>query len=179
MGDGGKAPKYLTEGSGSHGPLYPRPGSGHTSSRAILFDREAEHSRHGPEGAHPVLPPGGLGGARRHGDLVLPVCCDEVIAQTGISPKEIAAIGITNQRETTVLWDRATGRPIHNAIVWQCRRTAPLVDELTARGLAPHIRPPPASSPTPTSPPPKSSGFSMRWRGPGRRPSGGKSSSAR
>ena len=64
----------------------------------------------------------------------------EVIAQTGISPKEIAAIGITNQRETTVLWDRATGRPIHNAIVWQCRRTAPLVDELTARGLAPHIQ---------------------------------------
>ena len=64
----------------------------------------------------------------------------EVIAQTGVSPAEIAAIGITNQRETTILWDRATGRPIHNAIVWQCRRTAEIVDSLIAGGLGDHIR---------------------------------------
>ena len=64
----------------------------------------------------------------------------EVIAQTGVSPAEIAAIGITNQRETTILWDRATGRPIHNAIVWQCRRTAEIVDSLIAGGLGGHIR---------------------------------------
>ena len=64
----------------------------------------------------------------------------EVLAKTGVSPAEVAAIGITNQRETTVLWDRATGRPIHNAIVWQCRRTAPLVDRLLADGLGDHIR---------------------------------------
>ncbi len=64
----------------------------------------------------------------------------EVIAKTGVSPKEIAAIGITNQRETTVLWDKETGKPIHNAIVWQCRRTASMVDELLERGLGDHIR---------------------------------------
>ncbi|WP_186564269.1 glycerol kinase GlpK [Lawsonibacter celer] len=64
----------------------------------------------------------------------------EVIAKTGVSAGEIAAIGITNQRETTVVWDRETGRPIHNAIVWQCRRTAEMVDALLADGLGEHIR---------------------------------------
>ncbi len=60
----------------------------------------------------------------------------EVLARCGVDPSEIAAIGITNQRETTILWDKQTGRPIYNAIVWQCRRTAGMVDELTARGLS-------------------------------------------
>ena len=55
-----------------------------------------------------------------------------MLAQTGIAPNEVAAIGITNQRETTIVWDKATGRPIYNAIVWQCRRTAPLCEELKA-----------------------------------------------
>lgn len=64
----------------------------------------------------------------------------EVIAQSGVSPEDVAAIGITNQRETTILWDRTTGRPIHNAIVWQCRRTAEIVDRLIADGLGDHIR---------------------------------------
>jgi glycerol kinase len=64
----------------------------------------------------------------------------EVIAQTGVAPRDIAAIGLTNQRETTILWDRETGRPIHNAIVWQCRRTADLVDQLRADGLEEHIK---------------------------------------
>ena len=54
----------------------------------------------------------------------------EVIAQSNVRASDIAAIGITNQRETTVLWDKVTGTPIYNAIVWQCRRTAPLVDKL-------------------------------------------------
>ena len=64
----------------------------------------------------------------------------EAIARSGVEPSEIAAIGITNQRETTILWDRATGRPLHNAIVWQCRRTAELVDQLRSDGLEGHIR---------------------------------------
>ncbi len=64
----------------------------------------------------------------------------EVIAQSNIHASELAAIGITNQRETTILWDKTTGRPIYNAIVWQCRRTAPIVDDLVARGLSGHIR---------------------------------------
>ncbi len=64
----------------------------------------------------------------------------EVIAQADVDPRDIAAIGITNQRETTVVWDKATGRPVYNAIVWQCRRTAELCDKLVADGLAPYIK---------------------------------------
>lgn len=60
----------------------------------------------------------------------------EAIAQAGIDAREIAAIGITNQRETTVVWDKATGKPVYNAIVWQCRRTAPICDEIKGKGLA-------------------------------------------
>ncbi len=64
----------------------------------------------------------------------------EVLAKADISAAEIAAIGITNQRETTILWDAETGRPIYNAIVWQCRRTADRVDTLLAQGYGDHIR---------------------------------------
>ncbi len=114
---------------------------GTTSSRAILFDREQNILGMAQKALTQYYPREGW---VEHDAMEIwssqYAVMMEVIAQTGISPKEIAAIGITNQRETTVLWDRATGRPIHNAIVWQCRRTAPLVDELTARGLAPHIQ---------------------------------------
>lgn len=58
----------------------------------------------------------------------------EAMARNGIESDEIAAIGITNQRETTICWDRATGEPVYNAIVWQCRRTAPMVDRLKEDG---------------------------------------------
>ncbi|MEP7277905.1 MAG: glycerol kinase GlpK [Bacteroidota bacterium] len=64
----------------------------------------------------------------------------EVIAKQSISSRQIAAIGITNQRETTIVWEKATGKPIYNAIVWQDRRTAIFCDELKARGLANIIR---------------------------------------
>ena len=57
-----------------------------------------------------------------------------VLRKEAVDPKEIAAIGITNQRETTVVWEKETGRPIYNAIVWQCRRTADLCEELKAQG---------------------------------------------
>jgi glycerol kinase len=59
-----------------------------------------------------------------------------VLRETGVSAGQIAAIGITNQRETTVLWDRNTGKPVHNAIVWQCRRTAPICNSLRDQGKA-------------------------------------------
>ncbi len=62
------------------------------------------------------------------------------VASSGITPAEIAAVGITNQRETTILWERASGRPVGNAIVWQCRRTAALCDRLKADGAEPEIR---------------------------------------
>ncbi|WP_024614099.1 glycerol kinase GlpK [Clostridium sp. Ade.TY] len=64
----------------------------------------------------------------------------EAIAKSNISPDEIAAIGITNQRETTIVWDKNTGTPIYNAIVWQCRRTASICDELRAKGLEEYIK---------------------------------------
>ncbi len=64
----------------------------------------------------------------------------EVIAQTGIEPSDIAGIGITNQRETTILWDRQTGKPVYNAIVWQCRRTASLCEELKEKGLEDYVK---------------------------------------
>ncbi|MDF2892618.1 MAG: glycerol kinase [Clostridia bacterium] len=64
----------------------------------------------------------------------------EVIETVGIRPEAIAAIGITNQRETTVIWDKATGKPICNAIVWQCKRTADLCRELKEKGLEPYVK---------------------------------------
>lgn len=65
---------------------------------------------------------------------------DEIITQTEVEPSDIAAIGITNQRETVVLWDRKTGKPVSRAIVWQCRRTAPMCDRFKSEGLVPIFR---------------------------------------
>ncbi|WP_257274677.1 MULTISPECIES: glycerol kinase GlpK [unclassified Endozoicomonas] len=64
----------------------------------------------------------------------------EVLAKTGIRSDEIAALGITNQRETTVVWDKNTGRPVYNAIVWQCRRTTEICEQLKKEGLESYIR---------------------------------------
>ena len=64
----------------------------------------------------------------------------QALAGARVLPSEIAAVGITNQRETTILWERATGRPVHNAIVWQCRRTAPLCERLKADGAEAEFR---------------------------------------
>jgi glycerol kinase len=62
------------------------------------------------------------------------------MAKLGIQAREIASIGITNQRETTIVWNKNTGQPIYNAIVWQCRRTADMVEEIKNKGLEPYIR---------------------------------------
>ncbi len=64
----------------------------------------------------------------------------QAVTTAGVAPAEIAAVGITNQRETAILWERASGRPVHNAIVWQCRRTAALCDRLKADGVEPELR---------------------------------------
>src|ERR1700712_2354056 len=64
----------------------------------------------------------------------------EAILNAGLSAKDVAAIGITNQRETTILWDKRTGEPLHNAIVWQDRRTSGYCDELRAKGHATNIQ---------------------------------------
>lgn len=67
-------------------------------------------------------------------------CVEEVLSKSGIRPAEIAGIGITNQRETTVLWDLTTGKPLYNAIVWQCRRSADICENLKDMGLADDVR---------------------------------------
>lgn len=64
----------------------------------------------------------------------------EVLERSGIRPEEIAAIGITNQRETTIVWNKNTGRPVYNAIVWQCRRTASICDDLIEAGYEDYVR---------------------------------------
>ncbi len=64
----------------------------------------------------------------------------ECIAKSGVSPDEIAAVGITNQRETVIAWDKKSGKPVCNAIVWQCRRTADICEELEGQGYAEYIR---------------------------------------
>ena len=114
---------------------------GTTSSRAILFDREQNMIAVSQKELTQIYPREGWVEhdpmeiwSSQYGVMM------EVIAQSGVRAEEIAAIGITNQRETTILWDRETGRPICNAIVWQCRRTAELVDNLLAQGLGDHIR---------------------------------------
>ena len=65
---------------------------------------------------------------------------NRVLRENGVAASEVACIGITNQRETTILWDRRTGRPLHNAIVWQCRRTAPQCEQMVADGCEDYIR---------------------------------------
>lgn len=104
---------------------------GTTSSRAILFDREQNIIGIRQKEFTQFYPKDGW---VEHDPMEI------YSSQYAVMMEVIAAIGVTNQRETTVLWDRATGRPIYNAIVWQCRRTAEIVDDLKAKGLTEHIR---------------------------------------
>jgi len=104
---------------------------GTTSSRCIIFDREQNIVGSAQREFAQIYPkPGWV----EHDPMEIwssqYSVLTEALAQTGITPEDVAAIGITNQRETTVVWDKATGRPIYNAIVWQCRRTAGLCEEL-------------------------------------------------
>ena len=113
---------------------------GTTSSRAILFNRAGEIVSRAQHPFRQIYPqPGWV----EHDPLDIWAtekrALAEAVGAAHIDPKQIAAIGITNQRETTILWDRATGQPVHNAIVWQCRRTAPLCDELKEQGLGPLV----------------------------------------
>ena len=108
---------------------------GTTSSRCILFDREQNIVGVAQREFTQIYPkPGWVEQDPMEIWSSQSSVLTEVLAQTGIAPTEVAAIGITNQRETTIVWDKATGRPIYNAIVWQCRRTASLCEELKAEG---------------------------------------------
>jgi glycerol kinase len=113
---------------------------GTTSSRAIVFDAagailalaQKEFTQHFPR-------PGWVEHDAEEIWATQVAVAHEALARAGLQAGDVAAIGITNQRETTVVWDRATGRPIGNAIVWQDRRTAGACDELKARGLEPRV----------------------------------------
>lgn len=104
---------------------------GTTSSRAIIFDKEQNILNLSQKEFTQIYPKAGW---VEHNPLEIwasqYAVLQEVIAKANITPNDVAAIGITNQRETTIVWDKNTGEPVYNAIVWQCRRTAEIVDEL-------------------------------------------------
>ena len=114
---------------------------GTTSSRAILFDQQMniiaqaqkEFTQYYPKQGWVEHDPMEIY-ASQYGVMT------EAIAKSGVDVEDIAAIGITNQRETTVVWDKTTGLPVYHAIVWQCRRTAEMSDALKEAGLTDTIR---------------------------------------
>ena len=114
---------------------------GTTSARAILFDKRSSIVSMAQHEIPQIYPRAGWVEqdpmdiyANQYAALT------ECIAKSGISPDEIAAVGITNQRETVILWDKNTGNPIYNAIVWQCRRTADICEQLSEDGYGDAIR---------------------------------------
>ena len=114
---------------------------GTTSSRSIIFDSKGNIVSLAQYPFTQIYPkPGWV----EHDPMVIlesqMLAMSEAFEKSGLSPTDIAGIGITNQRETTIVWDKNTGKPIYNAIVWQCRRTAPICDQLTADGLGPYVK---------------------------------------
>jgi glycerol kinase len=114
---------------------------GTTSSRAIVFDDQGRIVSVAQHEFPQIYPqPGWV----EHDPMTILYtqmnALSEAFRSSGLNAEDIAGIGITNQRETTVVWDRNTGRPVYNAIVWQCRRTAPLCEELSKKGLGEMIR---------------------------------------
>lgn len=110
---------------------------GTTSSRAIIFDRQGKLCALAQKELTQIFPQSGW--VEHDADEIWSSqlgVASEALARIGLTPRDIAAIGITNQRETTLLWDRKTSRPIHNAIVWQDRRTADLAQALETAGYA-------------------------------------------
>ncbi len=109
---------------------------GTTSSRAMLFDHQGhtrasasqEFKQHYPQPGWVEHDATEIWQSQR-------AVAEKVLADAKAGPADLAALGITNQRETVVLWERATGKPLYNAIVWQCRRTAPLCDRIRAEGF--------------------------------------------
>ena len=114
---------------------------GTTSSRAILFDKTGAIIATAQQEFTQIFPKSGW---VEHDAMEIwgtqSGVARQVLEETGTRPDEVAAIGITNQRETTVVWDKHTGKPVYNAIVWQCRRTASICDELKAKGWTDIIR---------------------------------------
>ena len=114
---------------------------GTTSSRCILFEKNGKiHSMAQKEFSQIYPQPGWVEHDPREIWASQLAVTTEAMAKVMAQPEDIAAIGITNQRETTIIWDRKSGEPIYNAIVWQCRRTADRIDELVALGYSDLIK---------------------------------------
>jgi glycerol kinase len=114
---------------------------GTTSSRALLFNEEGDIQSIAQQEFRQIFPQSGW--VEHDPKEILSTqmgVLQKVIADKKIKASEIAAIGITNQRETTVIWDRKTGEPVYNAIVWQDKRTAPICEELKEQGFEDHVR---------------------------------------
>ena len=108
---------------------------GTTSSRAIVFDENQRIAGMGKMEFTQHFPASGW--VEHIPEEIWATCIWSVktaLRKAGITAKDIAAIGITNQRETTIVWDKATGKAIHNAIVWQDRRCAPICEKLIKKG---------------------------------------------
>ncbi|MGL5578403.1 MAG: FGGY family carbohydrate kinase, partial [Fusobacteriaceae bacterium] len=114
---------------------------GTTSSRAIIFDENQKIVGTAQREFKQIYPKEGW---VEHDPMEIWASQSgvmaEVIAQSGISTHDVIGIGITNQRETTIVWDKNTGKPVYNAIVWQCRRTADICDRLKAKNLQDYVR---------------------------------------
>ncbi len=114
---------------------------GTTSSRTIVFDKNARIVSKAQYEYPQIYPK--TGWVEHDPNQILKsqlLSLNDAIIEGHIEAKDIAAIGVTNQRETTILWDKNTGKPIYNAIVWQCRRTADIAEKLKAEGLADMIK---------------------------------------
>lgn len=114
---------------------------GTTTSRALLFDHDARIVAVAQKEFRQIYPKAGW---VEHDPMEIwgtqSGVAREVLEKAGVSPRHVAALGIANQRETALVWEKDTGRPIANAIVWQCRRTAPLCDNLKEKGLSGFIK---------------------------------------
>lgn len=114
---------------------------GTTSSRTIVFDKKGNIVSKAQFEFTQIYPKSGWVEHDPYEIWESQLHSLQVALQNGnINPEEIAAVGITNQRETTICWERETGKPVYNAIVWQCRRTAPICEKLKEMGLEPYIK---------------------------------------
>ena len=110
---------------------------GTTSERCIIFDKECNIVSSSQKEFRQIYPfPGWVEQDPEDIWQTALYVCRDALDKAGISSEQISAIGITNQRETTIMWDKSTGRPVYNAIVWQCRRTSDIVDKLKADGCS-------------------------------------------
>ena len=114
---------------------------GTTSSRCIVFDREERIVAMAQKETTQFYPQAGwVEQDPMEIYATISGTMSEAMAQGNIRPEQVEAIGITNQRETTILWDKETGQPVYNAIVWQCRRTADFCRKLKEEGLEDMVR---------------------------------------